>query len=49
MEQEVKADRKTFTDAVRKLLATPPLPKAEIPRKRAKKVRPKSKQSRTLQ
>jgi len=30
-------DREQFTNAIRKLLATPPIPKAAIPRKRVTK------------
>lgn len=37
MDKIVRVDRKTFTDAVRGLIATPPLPKDAIPRKRSKK------------
>lgn len=41
--QDVKVNREEFTNVVRKLLATPPLPKSAIPRKRSvKTVRPKS-------
>lgn len=38
---EVLVDREHFTAVVRKLIATPPMPKAAIP-KRPKMVRPKS-------
>lgn len=37
-------DREQFTEVMRKLIAAPPLPKAAIPRKRAKTVRPKDRQ-----
>ena len=36
-------DREQFTAVVRKLLATPPLPKSAIPRKRAPKAEAKTK------
>lgn len=39
----MEVDRKQFEDAVRKLIATPPLPKASIARKRSRKVRQKAK------
>jgi hypothetical protein len=43
MLKDVKVDREEFTNVVRKLLATPPLPQAAIPRKRGlKTARPKS-------
>jgi|CZKS01.1.fsa_nt_gi uncharacterized protein YdiU (UPF0061 family) len=43
MIKDVKVDREEFTNVVRKLLATPPLPQAAIPRKRSvKTVRPKT-------
>lgn len=43
MPEDVKADRKTFTEAVRRLLATPPLPKNKITRKQ----KPKPKATKT--
>ena len=37
VQETVTVDRSTFTEVMRNLLKTPPIPKAAIPRKRADK------------
>lgn len=43
MVENLKVDREKFTNAVRNLITTPPLPKDAIPRKRSKTARQKAK------
>ncbi len=39
MTEEIKVEKKKFDALLTRMLATPPLPKAEIPRKRKKKAK----------